>query len=92
MSAKKVSYFFVALGLVSDVLRMQWPHLAAGLGALLCVVVLGRGGGSSLQGWWRKQKSKKQRAHGFGIIDGGRRGFRDTGDTSNAGNKDRWLN
>ncbi|HPH28792.1 MAG TPA: hypothetical protein PLA87_18210 [Pseudomonadota bacterium] len=92
MSAKKVSYFFVALGLFSDVLRLQWPHLAAGLGALLCVVVLGRGGGSSLQGWWRKQKSKKQRAHGFGVIDGGRRGFRDTGDTGNQGNKDRWLN
>jgi len=90
VSGRGLSYFFVGLGLCTDLLGQRWPHLAAAMAAVLCAYLLGRGGGdlgASLRRLWRRSR----RPSGMHIVDGGRAGGYGPGPTPR-GTPQRWVN
>lgn len=73
VSGRTVSYFFVGLGLCADLFALRWPHLFGGLAAVLCALLLSRGG-TGLGAFWRRLGRRRRPPGGMQVIDGGRSG------------------
>ncbi len=71
VSGRALSYFFVGLGLCTDLLGQRWPHLAAASAAVLCAFLLGRGG-SGLSSYFRRLWRRRRPPGGLQVLDGGR--------------------
>ena len=90
VSGRGLSYFFVGLGLCTDLFGQQWAQLAAGVAAVLCTLLLGHGGG----GLWsalRRRLRRKRAKGGLQILYGGRLGAPPRSPGS-PGGPQRWAN
>lgn len=90
VSGRGLSYFFVGLGLCTDLFGQRWAQLAAAAAAVLCTLLLGHGGG----GLWaalRRRLRRRQVKGGLQILDGGRPGAPARGSGSQGGPQ-RWVN
>lgn len=86
VSSRTLSYFFIGLGLVADVLRTQWPELGGAVGALVGTHLLLQRGGPSLLSRLRARFFPKRRKKPVAartksgievvVLDGGRAGQR----------------
>jgi membrane associated rhomboid family serine protease len=71
ISGRALSYFFVGLGLAADLLAQRWPHLAAAAAAVLCTLLLCRGGRDLTAPFKRLFRSRRM-PKGMQVLDGGR--------------------
>jgi membrane associated rhomboid family serine protease len=88
VSGRGLSYFFVGLGLCTDLFGQRWPHLAGATAAVLCALLLGRGG-SGLLTYFRRLWRRSRRPSGMHVVRGGRAG---SSTPSPRGTPQRWVN
>ena len=86
--ARGLSYFFVGLGLASDLFQRQFP-LAAGAAAALCTFLVCRGG-SGLGDYFRRLWRRRRTPSGMQVLDGGRAGVRSPAGGTRG--PQRWVN
>lgn len=96
-SGRTLAGFFIAIGLVADVLRGQWELLGANLLTLaLTFVLLTDHGGQSVWSVWKtlrsKLPSKGRRPRKFEVIDGGGGGGGGDSSRHNHDSARKWLN
>lgn len=90
VSGRGLSYFFVGLGLCTDVFGQRWPQLAAAVAAVLCTLLLGHGGAGLLMSL-RRRLRRRRSTRGLEVLDGGRFGAPARGPGATGGPQ-RWVN